>query len=217
MRRMRRRRFRSSRKGYDWIVTQGDNIIVLNAATVDSTLAEFPLVTPDEVKEVGEPLMVERVVGNCWLAGPFSNAADGSIRGFAQIGWGIRVADTDASNLDLYLPVDVLADAGMDASWMFLRHQVLGNLGSVGGLPIHSNILNYLPNVATGGRHAPQGGPSFDINVKRKMSDTQTLTLSVATNTIPTWIANGACDSYTSGCFIAVDLSIRTLVRAIGR
>lgn len=217
MRRLRRRRFRSSKKGYDWIVTVGDNLITLLAPTVDSTLAEFPLVTPDEVKEVGEPLLVERVVGHVWLAGPWSAAADGSIRGACQVGWGIRVADTDASNLGLYLPVDVLADSGMDASWMFLRHHHLGNFGNFGGTPIQALVHNLLPNVATGGRHATQGGPAFDINTKRRMSDTQTLTLSIATNNIPTWVAANICDSYGIGDSVSVNLHIRTLVRAVGR
>jgi len=213
MRRMRRRRFRSSKKGYDWIVTTGDNIITLNTPTVDSTLAEFPLVTPDEVKEIGEPIMVERVVGHCWFTAPQANGAP---RGLAQIGWGIRVASTDASSSVIYLPIDVLADTGMDASWMLLRHHLVGIMfpqGSMGSF--YAN--NIVPNLAPGGRHAPQGGPAFDINVKRKMHDTDVLTLSVAVNTIVTWVVAQITDSYSAGDEVGVALHIRTLCRGLGR
>lgn len=209
----RRRRVPTRRKGYDWIVTTGTNYILLAAPSVDSTLAEFPLVTPDEVKEVGEPILVHRVVGYCWLTGPWRQ---GDLFGAAQAGWGIRVASTDASTSLVYLPIDVLADTGMDASWMLLRHQLLGALG----VPASTAFpVNLFPEVATGGRHAPQGGPAFDINVKRKMSDTDVLTLSVAINDLPAWSSTPPtiAESYIAGQTVGVALHIRTLVSGVGR
>jgi len=210
---IRRRRVRSRRKGYDWIVTTGDQFITLLAPSSDSTIAEFPLVTPTEVAEIGSPLLVHRVVGTCWLFGP---SRSGEINGAAQVAMGIRVATTDASGGLLYLPIDALSDTGMDAPWMFLRHYVMGNLG----VPAFQSLpLNLFPNVAPGGRHAPQGGPAIDINTKRRMSDTEVLSLNVSINTLPAWSGTPPTlvEDYTTGDAFGVALHIRTLVCAAGR
>jgi len=211
VRRFTRRRIKTKRKGYDWIATTGDQPITLLDPVANNTLAEFPLITPDEVKEIGEPIIVHRVVGTCWLSGPWRS---GEIDGMCQVAWGVRVAQTDSESAVLYLPVDAVGTAGLDASWMFLRHQLLGNLGVPAGLGFP---INHVPNVSTGGRHAPQGGPCFDINTKRKMTDADCLTLSVTVGPLLSWAVSGVIDDYQPADIMMTCLHIRALVSAVGR
>jgi len=209
----RRSRRSSKRKGYDWIITEGTNTILLVAPAGGTapTLAEFPLIATNEVREIGEPILVERVVGEFWCTSPFRA---GEPNGAAVVSWGIRVADTDATGADLYLPVDPGDSLGMDASWMFLRSHVLGNVG----VPAFQSLpLNLFPQLAAGGRHAPQGGPSVDINTRRKMRDTQVLTLSVGVNSLPAWATAGIVDDYAVNDEVGIYLHIRALVRGSGR
>jgi len=209
---LRRGRVRSKAKGYDWIVTEGEQTIILLDPISGPTLAEFPLITTGEVRELGEPILVERVVGECWLTAPFRS---GETNGAARISWGIRVVDTDATvGGGAYLPSDPGDPFGMETGWMFLRSHILGNIGvpQFQALP-----LNLFPQVATGGRHATQGGPCVDINTKRKMRDTQVLTLSVSVNALLDWVVNGTVDQYNTGDNVSVYLHLRTLVRATGR
>jgi len=210
---MRRFRRKSKSKGYDWIVTQGANTIVLldPVASGTHTLAEFPLITPAEVAEIGEPILVHRVVGEVWLTAPFRS---GETNGAALLALGIRVATTDASAILTYLPVDPNTDEGMDASWMFLRSHVLGNIGvpQFQALP-----LNLFPNLSPGGRHAPQGGPSIDINTKRKMRDTDVLTLSVSVSPLADWVASGIVENYAANDECGIYIHLRALVCASGR
>jgi len=204
------RRFRrpSRAKGYDWIVTVGDQMVTMLNPATDPTLAEFPLITPTEVAEVGAPILVERVVGSFWATSPFRS---GETNGAAMVAWGVRVADVDS--LGAYLPANPLQSVDMDISWMFLRSHLLGNIGvpQFQALPV-----NLFPNVGPGGRHAPQGGPSIDINVKRKMGDRETLTLSASWNSLVTWVGP-IVENYDAADQAGVYLHIRTLVRAAGR
>jgi len=209
----RRSRRPSKRKGYDWIITEGTNTIVLLSPVggASPTLAEFPLIATSEVRDVGEPILVERVVGEFWATAPFRS---GETNGACVFSWGIRVADTDSTSTDVYLPVDPGDSLGMDANWMFLRSHVLGNIGvpSFQSLP-----LNLFPNIAAGGRHAPQGGPAVDINTRRKMRDSQVLTLSVGVNELPEWVTSGIVEPYAANDECGIYLHIRCLVRATGR
>lgn len=208
--RIRRSRRRSSR-GADWITTDGDAIITLLDPAVSETLAEFPLVTTGEVERAGEPIVVERVVGEVHLTAPFRG---GEVNGAARVTWGVRTVDTDAQpGPDVYLPADPATADGMDASWMFLRQHILGNIGVPG---FQSLPLNFLPQVGAGGRHAPQGGPAIDINVKRKMRDTQVLTLSVSIHWLANWLGD-IVDQYNANDSVGILLHIRTLIRASGR
>lgn len=207
---MRRRRgisrFRSRRKGYDWIVTRGDQNVLMLDPLVSPTLAEFLLITLGESQEIGEPFMVERVVGQFWATSPFRS---GEANGCARLDWGIRVADCDATNA--FLPADPGDDRDMDLQWMLLRSHVYGNIGNPG---FQSLPINLFPNVSSGGRHAPQGGPAFDINVKRKMHDRQVLTLSASWDILASWIPN-LVDQYNALDEVGVYLHVRTLVRKI--
>lgn len=205
-----RRRVRRA-KGYDWITTDGDQLITLLDPAVSETLAEFPLITSGEVSQLGEPILVERVVGEVHLTAPFRS---GEVDGAAIVTWGIRTVDTDAQpGPDVYLPADPATSDGMDASWMFLRQHVLGNVG----VPQFQSLpLNFLPQVAAGGRHAPQGGPAFDINVKRKMRDTQVLTLSVSVHAFSTW-SGSIIEDYHAGDEVGILLHVRALVCPSGR
>jgi len=193
-----------ARKGTDWIATTGDQAIVLGPPP-QTTLAEFLLITADELAEHGDNVLLHRLCGYVWAYGPV-RAAGGPLTGGCFFNWGVRIAEQDATGLILPLDPDLPDD--MDAGWLFLRSQPLGAFGDPA---FAAMVCNVSPVVGSGGAHGTTGGPAIDINVKRKISGRQVLLLSCSVTTPLTW-GNVAWIPPTDEDVVLIKLHLRALV-----
>jgi len=212
---MRRRSLRRSRirgRRGDWICTNGSQEIILLDPGVSNTIGEFELITPDEVGEHTDKILLQRVVGYFHASGPLSTAA-GSLEGAMSFTWGLRCATQNS--VGQVLPLDPADIGDMDAQWLFLRQHIMGQFEHIGG-GIGTEFtapFNYAPIVGAGGRHAPQGGPAIDINVKRKLTGRDSLLLSVG---IQPAFDGLVWAPYLPDSKVLVQLHIRCFVTALG-
>jgi len=221
MRRGRMKRTRRRGVRGDWICTNGAmQVELLDPGGISSpTIGEFELITPGEVAEHTDKLLLQRVVGYFYILGPYARATNdsGILTGCMTASWGVRVAPQN--ELGQVLPFDPNNIDDMDSQWLFLRRHEMGAMINIGStVPWMQLPMNLNPQLGTGGRHAPQGGPSIDINVKRKLTGRDSLLLSLGiqpgfTNT------GGGTDSmvvYAANDVVQVSLHIRCFVTALG-